>query len=384
MIGSLIRKPTPIGLDIGRHSIKMLQFESVGQAISAVAAAKWRFPDTAGDDPAMRRRFAVDAVNEMLSAGRFRGRRVVSCLAGEDLAVKQIRLPQMSREDMESAVHWEAGERFGFKVQPDLLHHVVAGEIRKGSEVRNEVILIGARDETVENHVAMLAEMHLKPMSLDVEPASLFRAFERFCRRTGDAGKVTFLVDVGESATRVLLAQGTQVKFIKTINIGGRRFTDAVIRQLNLDGEGADQLRQQIMRQGRDGGEAAIEAAGGEKVYRAIYDAIRPVAQELAQEINLCLRYCAVTFRGVAAEQATLVGGEAYDPCVRELLDEYVNIPCRVGSPLHGIDLSRVDLGADHRGPLCEWSVAAGLALRYLVRPKRSRETSDERNRLSA
>jgi type IV pilus assembly protein PilM len=377
-------RPGPIGLDIGCDCIKMLQLDTVGKAVSAVAAAHWRFPDNVGIDAALRRRFAVDAVGQMLVDGGFRGRSVVTCLNSEEMIVKQIRLPHMTAEDLKSAVQWEANERFGFKVDPDLLHYVVAGEVRQGSESRDEVILLGARGETVDEHVRMLAEMRLAPVCVDAEPACLFRPFERHLRRQGDLDKVTLLVDVGASSTRVLFGRGRQVKFIKSIPLGGRKLTQAVAAALGLEFDQAWQVRRQIMREGRDGGAAAVRAAGGEDAYRAVHEAQRPVVEELSREISMCLRYCSVTFRGDRWEAAKLVGGEAYDPCLREMLSEGANVRVELGLPLAGVDVAQVDLGADHRGPMCEWAVAAGLAMRHLFAQTESREKDNAAHRLSA
>ena len=384
MLRALTYKPSPIGLDIGYDSIKMLQLDAVGKAITVVAAARWAFPDNVRDDEVLRRRSAVDAVGELLKTGSFKGRRVVTCLSHEQMIIKQIRLPHMPPEEMQRAVLPEACERFGFDVQPELLHHVIAGEVHQGSEKRDEVILLGVRSETVEDHLQMLTEMRLVPVALDAEPACLFRSFDRFLQRGEDSKKITVLVDIGASTSRILFGRGRQVKFIKSIAIGGRRLDEAVAKQLNLEVSEGAALRRQVMRHGCDGGEDAIKAASGEQVYHALYDAVRPGVEELARELSLCLRYCAVTFRGCKPEDMILLGGEAYDPCLRELISEYTSIPCRIGRPLQGLDLSQVELGSDHRGPLCEWAVASGLALRDLFAGSKGREGSNGRHRLSA
>jgi hypothetical protein len=78
------------------------------------------------------------------------------------------------------------------------------------------------------------------------------------------------------------------------------------------------------------------------------------------------------------------VGAGVVDPHVLALIGESVNLECEIGRPLRGIDLSHVELGGDHPGPLCEWSVATGLALRELLACQDKRERRNEPNRLSA
>jgi type IV pilus assembly protein PilM len=384
MLRTLLHRPGPIALDIGQDGIRMLQLEAVGKAMSAVAAARWEWPTGASTDPAVRRQMMIDAVREMLSAGHFHGRRVASCLPFADLALRQVRLPPMSDEELAKAVQWEANERFGFPVSPELLHHVVAGEVHQGGEGRCEVLLMATTEDVVEARVALLDAMGLRPTCIDAEPACLFRTQERFLRRDGDAGVVTVLAEVGQSGPRVLISRGRQVKLLKWIDIGGARLNQAVADHLHLSLEDARQLRVRLMRQGWEGPEVAATAVGGRDVYEAVHDAVRPVLEELGKEVNLCLRYCAVTFRGGRADSLMLLGGQAYDPCLREQLAEATNLPCTCGRPLQGVDLSRVDLGTDARGPMSEWAVAAGLALRDLFDKNSRREVRHELNRLPA
>lgn len=394
MLGFLSHRTSPIGLDIGRDGIRMLQLAPVGSVLTAVASARWQFPDGAADDPVAKRRYTLSAVREMLASGGFRGRRVVTGLGGADLVIKQVRLPRMPERDLEAALRWEASERFGFKIEPDQLGCFVAGEVRQGPDVKDEIILLGARRETVDDHMSLLEELKLFPVAVDAEPIAIFRAFERFLRRKADADSVTVLLDVGAGATKVVIARGRHVSFVKTVDIGGRHFTQAVAQQLHMSPDEAAQTRQRLMQPPEDEpatlGESAGIADGSPvrtdtaQLTQVLYDAIRPLAEDLAREVSLCLRYHAVTFRGSKPDGVTLVGGESYDPNVVRLLQESLGVPCEPGNPLRGVELSRVDLGANRRGRLSEWALATGLALRNLPLSNRVREAGDEADRLSA
>lgn len=382
-LNNLTGKTTPIGLDLGHDSIKMLQLERVGNTLTATASARWQFPDNAAEDTALWRRFAVEAVGEMFATGHFKGRRVVTCLSSDQLTLKQVRLPKMNANELKAALQWEAQERFAFKVDPDMLHHLVAGEVRQGTEARDEIILMSAPTDVVEAQLSLLEEMKLQPVAIDAEPICLFRSFERFLRRRDDSNAVTVLVDVGMNHTRVIIARGSQIAFIKTIAVGNRHFNQAVAAKLSLSYDEAAQMRISLM---REGGEGSGEGprTNNEQISRAAYDAVRATVEDLSREIGLCLRYYAVTFRGAKPESILLTGGAAYDPCLRQLLNEQLSIKCVVGQPLKGVDLSPAELCGDRRGMLCEWSLAAGLALRELPAGKQPLESSDELDRLSA
>ena len=381
------RKHWPIGLDIGRHSIKMLQLRKVGQTVCVSACARWEFADGAGADPKQRRRETVNAVREMLRDHRFRGRRVVSALSSEDLNIKNVRLPQMPEDELMSALEQEARARFGYEAATDQLCCLHAGQVRAGNEMRNEIIILEVPAAKVAEHLSLLADAGLRVEHIDAEPVALFRGMGRLLRRRMDEQAVSVVLDVGLLGSRVVVARGRRIVFIKSIDIGGRKLTEAVARQLNLEYTEAAELRARMMHDGAARrsrqGDAAC-AHDRDSVEWTVHDAVRGEVEALAREVALCLRYCSVTFRGLRPERITVTGGQAYDPALIRLLNEHMNIECVVGEPLKGIEYSGVDFGSDRRAPLSEWAVCAGLALRNLTPRERTREADHAERRLSA
>ncbi|MCE5327285.1 MAG: pilus assembly protein PilM [Planctomycetaceae bacterium] len=377
MFGSLIRRHWPIGLDIGADSINMIQFRRAGAGVAVNACGRYRFAEGESQNPALRRKAAVKAIRDMLRRD-FQGRSVISCLSCGDLAMKNIRVPH--GEDIHDAVVREAQQRFNFDIGPDQLRYLVAGEVRSGNEVHTEVLMLAVREQTVQDHLAMLAEAGLSPLHIEPEPVPMFRVFEQRLRRRVDEDNVSVIVDLGCSGTRVVVARGRDIIFIKVIDIGGRRLNEAVARQLNLTEAEACDMR---MRSGRPQ-RRSEDAAEKEDVNWTLYDAVRSEAESMAREIALCLRYCSVTFRGLRPERVMLTGGEAHDASLVRLLGEQLNVECQVACPLQGIDLSGADLGGERRGTLPEWTISAGLAMRGIDLRNDSQETGHDRRRLSA
>jgi type IV pilus assembly protein PilM len=100
----------------------------------------------------------------------------------------------------------------------------------------------------------------------------------------------------------------------------------------------------------------------------AIAEAISAVAEDLAREVALCLRYYTVTFRGKRVERAVFAGGGAYEDILLNILQRHLAVEIEVAEPLRGFDLSsgqaNVNFYGDRRGMLCEWAVAVGLSLK--------------------
>jgi hypothetical protein len=98
----------------------------------------------------------------------------------------------------------------------------------------------------------------------------------------------------------------------------------------------------------------------------------------------MCLRYCAVTFRGLNPENITVTGQEAHDPSVVKLLADELQIPCIVTRPLDGVDVSRVEFGGNRRETLAEWAICTGMAIRGIEFGGRGVGAGHEQRRLSA
>lgn len=375
----------PIGLDIGTDSIKMIQLRRVGASMVVAACGRWGFPDSAGDDATQRRRDAIKAVRSMLRCRGFHGRRVITALSCAELGLKSIRLPHMGAAEQEKAVRREAKERFGFEVTPAQLKYMVAGQVRSGDETYDEIIMMVPRDQTIQEHLAILQEMGLRPEHIEAAPVALFRAFERYLRRRADDEAVSVLVDMGARGTRVIVARGKQIVFVKSIDIGGRTLTEAVARQLNLTNSEAHELRMRAARPLQRANDERDDQQGElSSVDWTIHDAVRGEVENLAREISLCLRYCSVTFRGLHPQCVTLSGGEVYDTLLVRLLGEQLTPRCVVGHPLKGIDISAVDLNWDRRGMLAEWAMCTGLAMRDVDFDRTEREVEHAERRLSA
>jgi type IV pilus assembly protein PilM len=376
-------KHLPIALDIGTESIKMLQLRESPRGWELSSAGIWSYPRNKDLSETERRGLTISAVNELTRKGRFVGRKVVTALSCSQIKIKNIRLPNMSEAELNEAVKWEAKERFGVEAGKDHLNWLDAGDVRSGDGTCQEVILLAADSKTVDEHLQLIKEMKLEPMRIDVSPLAMYRVFARYLRRKVDEHNVCVVVDIGSSASRVVVGRGEQIVFIKSMDMGGRKLTEAVAKQLNLSLEEAFQLRQRTIRQSLSGAEKEQGGSSGE-VDLSIHDAIRGEVEALANELAMCLRYCSVTFRGLRSSQVILSGGGAYDPAVAKLLSEHLNAECVVGRPLRGMDTAKIGLDDDGQGIFAEWGVCAGLAMENLRDRDSLSEDKHEENRLSA
>ena len=365
----------PIGLDIGHNSIKMIQLLMNGEQISVIAAEKARIDPSINGDGQKRRGFVISAIRRMLENGNFHRRNVISCLPNDGLKITSLRLAEAQSDGIEQTLKKEVVQRFGLDPDKDAMKYVVAGNVHQGDEIKNELILFAADNETVKSHIDMLEEAGLRPVSIDTIPCALFRSFERLLRRQEDKEHTVVFVDVGNQFTTVVFGRRGEISFVKQIPAGGEKFDEEIAVKLGIDIGEAEMLRERLQmekslstprpnlaEQGPDDNEQKLEAS----TRQAIVDAVSEVAEELTREISLCLRYYTVTFRGKRVGRAFFTGGGAYEYIFLDVLKRQLAVKVEVAQPLKGFDMSieNLNFDSDRRGLLCEWTVALGLSLK--------------------
>ncbi|MBW8016370.1 MAG: hypothetical protein FVQ82_09300 [Planctomycetes bacterium] len=356
MIRFAINKNGPIGLDIGSNSIKMLQFVQSGGNIRLGAADKVQCKFDMGDDPQKSKEFIVESIKEMLRRGAFTGTKVVSCIPNDSIKIKSLRLDPSDSEKIEGLLQEELAERFNFDSSKDEIRYITAGKVYHGSELKNEVIFFATDRKTIENHISIIEESGLVPEAIDPVPCAILRSFQRTMRRQVDQDIVRSFIDVGNLYTTVMIGSCSRIYFIKQIPSGGKQLNESVSGKLGIGIEEAMLLRSKIQH-------GNTESLNNTTI-QAVADAINRGVEELAREISLCHKYCAVTFRGDQPKVAILTGGEAYEKVFVDSLKTYLNIDIETAHPFQGVDLSNTSFVRDENSPLCEWAVAAGLGLK--------------------
>lgn len=362
----------PIGVDIGASGARLLQLRDEDGEPVVQAAAYFEFPPASS--PEERAEMLRVRLREAVSHSSFYGREAVTGLNVSEFQIKNLRLPKMPAEEMETALQFEAQDRFELGEDGAQFRYMPAGEVRHGNEMKEEVIVLAAKNEAVQAKLALLQSAGLRPAAIDASPCAVARSFVRFLRRSEDASAVNVFLEIGRRGTSVIMMRGTDICFLKVIETGGEEMNAAVAQALNLSPQQAAELRVQIMRESavqRDGAASSIAS----EIKTRVADAVRPVAEKIGRDVQLCLRYFAVTFRGQRPDGITLVGGEAHEPAVRSAVSQSIDIPCTIGHPLRGVGRSELTAGPQARTLQPAWTVAMGLALRGTAWIRSARRT---------
>lgn len=346
----------PIGLDIGHRSLRMVQLASSEGRVRVHAVRRAPIDPNLEFDAPEGRQSLVLAIRKLLGEGDFKGRKVISSLPVDKLKITSLRL-EADTPHAEKVLRREAAERFGLDPRRDAIHYALAGTVRQGDEAKEEYILFATDDESIRNHITLLEEAGLTPTGIDAPSCALFRACERTMRRQEDREKTTICIDVGYRYTMVVFGRSGEICFVKEIPIGMGRFDGEVASALDIAPSDAELLRLKLQR------DEPVDA----DTRRHVIDALNVMAEQLAAEISLCLRYYTVTFRGKRVDRAIIAGGGAYEEVLIDVFRRHLSVETEIAEPLRGFDLTGIkenDEGAADRP--ADLTLAVGLGLKGL------------------
>ncbi len=231
----------PIGLELGTHAVQMMQFSADGKRL--VEAVRWDIPRAAEDNtPQTRTRALVEAIGQARQGRKFRGRDVVACLRAKELFVQNIRVPKGPPADLAHTVQQEASSRLPFPAAEAELYFLNVGDVRQGDQLRREVILLACHRPVIDELLTVIDDAGLRAVTIDTEPAALLRAYAKQFRRDDDRLRRAMFIRIGSQNTTVVIAQGTDVYFVKYIDVCGEQLDDAVADHLKISHEEAAAL----------------------------------------------------------------------------------------------------------------------------------------------
>lgn len=341
----------PLGLSLNRTTASLVQLSGRADHFELWTAVQCRLPEPS-PDPEIADRAVAESLRNLVNDHCLRGRSVVACLESDELTVETVRLPQLPPEEIAKAVHWEASERLTIPIEQAEVRHLLVGEVRQENTVKQEVILVACARDVIRRRLKILESAGLAPVGMDIAPCAFLRSLHR-AQGTSDTVRTAYLY-CSESSSTVMFAEGRRILFLKSIAMGGQQFDAAVAQTLGVDSTVANQMRSEVF--------AARSLDGENEIHRSIIEALRACFEAIIEEVELCLRYHKVTFRGRPLDGLVMSGSESA-PWLAEYFCERVGLPCIPVSPLDGIPGANSQSIHQRSG---RWATPLGLAMKRL------------------
>ncbi len=338
----LKQRKSIIGLDLGSSCIKAVEITQDKYDYIITAHSQMDIPGDAA---------RADAISDLFRVGGFRTKRVATAVSGKSVIFRYINMMQMSDENLNNAIKFEADKYIPFEideVQLDTQKLMDIPASDSGSQEEMKVLLVAAKSSLVDDQAEMLQELGLFPVCITVDSFALGNAYELadiVSPGIRESDRTVALLDIGYTKSSINILANNVTCFAREVPMGGQDLTNAITRRFGLEPYEAEALK-------RDPQDQALE----------VQDAVSHVMDDLGNEVNLSFDFFENQFDG-EVEEVFLSGGSVLLPFMEECLEKIFEKKTRVWNPIEGLKVKsqNVDIDALHHSAP-QLTVAVGLA----------------------
>ncbi|MGO9341490.1 MAG: type IV pilus assembly protein PilM [Acidimicrobiales bacterium] len=317
-----------VGLDIATSAVRAAEIDTGSTPPTLLAFGQIGLPPGSIVDGEIQDPSAVsDAIGRLWRNGQFASKSVVIGIAGLRAITREIDLPFVPDDEIDSAVQFQSEEVIPFPPDKTILSaQVLADFAAPDGTAMRRVLVAAAHRDLVEGVVSAVEGAGLTVEGVDLVSSALVRALVD-PKTMSDSPEA--IVSVGAGLTVVVVHQHGRPQFVRTVGIGGNATTAAVASALDLPLADAEALKRRL-------GEPVPQVQAAERAARASMS-------ELVGEIRNSIQYFASLPGRAPISRVLLTGGGSRVNGLVETLQAQVRIPVQVVSALSRLDLRKLD-----------------------------------------
>ncbi|HEV3265467.1 MAG TPA: type IV pilus assembly protein PilM [Acidimicrobiales bacterium] len=337
-----------VGLDIGTSAVRAAELDVSSKPPRLINYGQIGLPPGSVVDGEIQDATAVsEAVRRLWKNGQFSTTSVIVGIAGLRAITREIDLPYVPDNEVDSAVRFHSEEVIPFPPDKTILSSQILADYTapEGGKMRR-VLVAAAHSDLVEGVVAVAESAGLVVKGVDLVSSALVRAISD--GTSGDQPEA--IVSVGAGLTVVVIHQNGRPQFVRTIGSGGNAVTAAIASSLDLPLADAEALKRRL-------GEPMPQV-------HAAQQAIRGTVDNLISEIRNSVQYFATLPGRLPVSQILVTGGGSSLHGFIPMLGAQIHLPVHSVSPLARLDVSKVDLTPDQAAqvsPVLSTPIGLGL-----------------------
>ncbi len=356
------KKSQLVGLDIGSHSIKLVEIGQSKKGLALQSFGLIGLPHNAVVEGSIKEMEIVSsAIKNLYRNLKIKNKNVSTSISGYSVIVKKITIDRREDSELEESIHDEAEQYIPFDISDvnldfEILEPPAEEEGEEGEEEKPEssglmdVMLVAAKKDMVEDYVSLLQLAGVNPMVLDVDAFALQNAFEA---NVGEMSGCYALINVGAEELGINAIKDGVSIFTRDSSYGGTQITEAIMNKFNVGFDEAERIKL--------GGSEAEEKRG------ELEEIFTNVISGWGQEIKRALDFLASTYPDETIEKLYITGGSSRIPGFRKYLEMETELSVEELNPFANLQINEKVFDPrylSHMGP--QASVAVGLALRSI------------------
>lgn len=355
---ALRKKNQLVGVDIGSHSIKVVEIDQNKRGRFLKNFGLIHLPrDVIREGDIVEKESVVNAVRKLFKNLRVRNQNVAVALSGYPVMAKRISLPNVEKDQIETTIQNQAEQYIPFDINDvnldfDILEESPKTEDSEGEKEENtlEVMLVAAKKDVIDAYVDLLAAADLNPGVLDVDVFALQNAAELSLAGEEEGYAI---VNVGAEELGINTVVGGNSLFSRDSSFGGSQVTDLIMRRLDVDFETAELIK--------------LGAYKEKEIDKSLENDIAGIVSDWAQEIKRALDFVETTYPDVQIAKIFMCGGSCRIQGFHKYLEQQTGLPVFELNPFKSLMVENNHFDEaylDDIAPLA--CVAVGLALRSI------------------
>jgi type IV pilus assembly protein PilM len=342
---------TTVGLDIGSHSVKVVELDRSGKAMKLSRFAVVELaPGTVVDGEVVNRDHLVSAIGDAFTKAGIKPKSVNSAVSGRSVIVRRIPMEKMTEAQARQAIHWEAEQHIPFRVDEVSIDFKIINE--EAAPGQMEVLLVAAKKDVIHLHRGLIQGAGLRTASVDLEQFALLRAYQHAYSPSEE--ECVTILNIGADNTNLVIAKNGIPSFNRDLAIGGTRFVEAVQRFLGFDYDTAEG----VLRGNLPEGVSAED----------VKNAVSSVIQELSTSVRRSFISFQASGESTRIDKMYISGGCSLMPELASILSEQHGLPVERFSPFRSVQIEPGLVSEEEQPGLdALLAVATGLALRGFV-----------------
>ncbi len=295
------------GIEIGANAIKAIKLEATGEGkcrvvdFAVVQHPKvLSTPDVNASDVI---RVSLGQLTNQVDIGKAS---VALSIPGHSSFARFAKLPPVEPKKVPEIVKFEAMQQIPFpleQVEWDYQTFVTPDS----PDV--EVGIFAVTKERINERLQMLADVGITPDYVVLSPIAVYNALA-YDLDFNEKTPGTIVVDIGTTSTDLVVATPGRV-WVRTFPLGGHQFTEALVNQFQLSYPKAEKLKRE---------------AQDTKHARQVFQAMRPVFTDLAQDIQRSIGYFQSLNKDAELTRVIGVGSTWRLPGLRKYLKQQLGL----------------------------------------------------------
>lgn len=340
-----------VGLDIGSSSIKLVRLKQSSGSWSLQAFSLGHLPpDAIVDGRIMNFSVVIERLRELMKEAGIKGGSCALAVSGSSLIVKQLSLPEMTREELANSITWEAEQYIPFDIKDVNVDAQIINS--RSGQGQMDIMMVAAKKDVVAEYMSVATEAGLGTEVVDVAIFAAMNMFET--NYTVPADQTISVLNIGANSINVGVMTGSSIAFTRDISVGGSQLTSEIQRQFNVSWEEAEAFK--------TGAESSLSSS---TIARDVNKLADKVCDSIVTEIQRSLDFYIATSVNSDVSRVYLTGGSAQLPALIRTLERRMEVPVELVNPFRNIavDARKFDIDLLQRAaPVA--GVSVGLALR--------------------